>query len=464
MTLCIAPHCNFSGNSDRDRYCQNCGRPLLLKLRYRPLRLLGQGGFGRTFVARDMDIPSQPFCVIKQLCQTPNERFNQQALRLFRQEAIRLEKLGEHPQIPKLLAHFEDQDDHYLIQEYVEGDNLGDEVHHAGPFQERQIWQVLGDLATVLTYIHQQNIIHRDLKPTNIMRRRADGKLILIDFGIAKLLSQTSLNRTLTMVGSPEYMAPEQTRGHIAPASDLYSLGMTCVYLLTLKAPLSFYSPADDTWFWREGLPPGRGVSDRLAETLDRLLQTPISRRFSSAKALGMAVYTYRDAPRSTAAVSPALSLPPIQSDPDNWGEYLTTVDYRPLKDLLQAHRWQEADILTWESLAQSLGKSGRFVSLHDIGRIPCGDLERVDILWRKYSGNHFGLSIQAEIFAQAGDYGQFCQQVGWKMSYQGIHSLNFTLDAPRGHLPSSQWISGSDWWKHQQRMSDRLTACKITS
>ncbi len=457
MSLCILPQCNFGGNSEGDRFCRDCGAPLLLKDRYRPLRAIGQGGFGRTFLAVDMDRPSQKCCVIKQL--SAQASVNDKALELFYREAARLEELGEHPQIPQFLAHFSQNNEQYLVQEYVEGHDLQQEVRQSGAFSEEKIWQVLEETAGVLQFIHKRNIIHRDIKPSNIMRRKSDGKLMLIDFGVAKLLSQTALQRTMTVIGSPEYMAPEQTRGHIAPASDLYSLGMTCLYLMTLKSPLSFYSPAEDAWFWREALKPQQQVSDRLAETLTRLLHTPINKRFSSAKALSFHAATHKTPPPLRAKAPPS-----IQLDPETeWGQYLTDVDYGPLKQLLSEQSWREADQMTWRCLALALGKPGNFVAIGDLGKIPCGDLECVDVLWRKYSGNRFGFTIQAQIFEEVErDYGRFCQAVSWRMNYQGIHSIVFTLDSPRGHLPSAQWISGGSWWTHQRRMSERLANCRI--
>ncbi|NJR70355.1 MAG: protein kinase [Synechococcales cyanobacterium CRU_2_2] len=455
MTICIIPNCNSEGNAEGDRFCRRCGAPLLLKGRYRPLRALGHGGFGRTFLAQDQDRPSQQLCVIKQLSSAAS--LEAKTLDLFYKEASHLEELGGHAQIPQLLAAFTQGSEHYLIQEYVEGEDLHQEVLRNGCFAEQQIWQVLEEVAHILNFIHQRQIIHRDIKPSNIMRRKADGKLVLIDFGVAKLLSQTALQRSATVIGSPEYMAPEQTRGHIVPASDLYSLGVTCLYLMTLKPPLSFYSPAEDSWFWRETL--DKPVSDRLAETLDRLLYTPISKRFSSAKALSFHAATHKAPPPLRAQAPPTITL----DRETEWGDYLTEVDYRSLKQLLSEQNWREADRVTWRCLAAAIGKPGNFVAIGDLSRIPCGDLEWVDVLWRKHSGDRFGFTIQAQIYAQVGqDYGRFCQQVGWRINAQGVHSLEFSLDSPRGHLPSAQWVSGGTWWTQQRRLAERLVSCRM--
>lgn len=286
MTPCLLPSCSASTNSERDLFCRTCGQPLLLQDCYRPICSIGEGGFGRTFLAEDTCQAERPKCVIKQLSKRTDTARNEQAQRMFYQEAMRLQQLNEHPQIPKFLTHFEQGAYQYLVQQYIDGWNLKSEVEQDGPFDEDKIWQVLAEISSILRFVHEQRIIHRDIKPCNIMRRREGGELVLIDFGVAKLLKQGSLKRPGTLVGSPEYMAPEQAQGKVVDSSDLYSLGMTCMFLLTGRSPLELYSPANDCWYWRDALPEGRHLSDRLGAVLDRLLQTPIANRFPSAKAL----------------------------------------------------------------------------------------------------------------------------------------------------------------------------------
>lgn len=286
MTPCLAPSCNAINNGEGDRYCRNCGQPLLLQGHYRPIRSIGEGGFGRTFLAEDLRQASRPKCVIKQLSERTDTAVNRQARRMFDQEALRLQQLSDHPRIPKLLNHFEQGPYQYLIQEYIDGWDLQSEVQTEGPFDEDKIWQVLTEVSSILRFVHEHQVIHRDIKPRNIMRSRQGGELVLIDFGVAKLLKPDELKQSKTLVGSPEYMAPEQTQGKVVDSSDLYSLGVTCMYLLTGRSPLELYSPANDFWYWRDALPTGRMLSDRLGVVLDRLLQTPIENRFPSAKAL----------------------------------------------------------------------------------------------------------------------------------------------------------------------------------
>jgi WD40 repeat protein len=257
--------------------------PLQLNNRYRALYPIGQGGFGRTFLAVDEHRPSRPRCVVKQFC--PQDLMADQvekAARLFHEEAIRLDQLGQHPQIPKLLAHFTEQRYEYLVQSYIEGDNLAHELARNGTFDESQIHQLLVALLPVLQFIHTHQVIHRDIKPANIIRQRLDQQLILVDFGASKLAgSASSMNRTGTIIGSAGYTAPEQAVGKAVFASDLYSLGVTCVHLLTNVPPFDLYSFTEGIWVWRDFLP--MAISDRLGQVLDRMLQPAINQRYPSA-------------------------------------------------------------------------------------------------------------------------------------------------------------------------------------
>jgi len=144
-------------------FCHSCGSKLLLVERYRALKLIGQGGFGRTFLAVDQSDSSKPRCVIKQfLPQARGTNNVQKAAELFEQEAVRLETLGKHPQIPDLLAHFVQDEQPYLVQEFIDGQNLAQELEETGTFSERQIRDLLNSLLPVLEFIHTHNIIHRD--------------------------------------------------------------------------------------------------------------------------------------------------------------------------------------------------------------------------------------------------------------------------------------------------------------
>ena len=241
MSQCLNTDC-LGINTEHHRFCQQCGKPLLLKDRYQALRLIGQGGFGKTFLAIDHDKPSKPRCVIKQFFpQIEGTNDLAKAEELFSQEAQRLDELGHHDQIPALMAYFTLEGRQYLVQEYIEGKNLEQELKQDGVFDQKKVTQLLLDLLPVLDFIHRIPVIHRDIKPENIIRRASDQKLVLVDFGAAKRVTPINRSVTGTMIGSAEYVAPEQLNGKAVLASDLYSLGVTCLYLLTGVSPFELF-------------------------------------------------------------------------------------------------------------------------------------------------------------------------------------------------------------------------------
>jgi len=209
MSQCLNPNCLHRNPTD-SQFCQKCGKKLLLVERYRAYRIIGQGGFGRTFLAVDELKPSQPKCVIKQLLPQAQGTSNAtKAAELFAQEAEQLEKLGKHSQIPELFAYFTQDKQQYLVQEFIDGDNLQKELEEKGAYNEQQIRALLQDMLNVLQFVHSKNVIHRDIKPENIIRQRKDSKLVLVDFGAAKVEANQNLSVTGTVIGSAEYTAPE---------------------------------------------------------------------------------------------------------------------------------------------------------------------------------------------------------------------------------------------------------------
>lgn len=282
MSYCLNPDCQKPQNPATTKFCLNCGSKLLLGERYRAINPIGQGGFGRTFLAIDEYKPSQPRCVIKQFFpQTQGTSNAEKAAELFTREALRLDELGKHPQIPELLAHFQQEGRQYLVQEFIDGQNLSQELASQGVFNEFQILQLLKDLLPVLQFVHSKQVIHRDIKPENIIRRSVDGKLVLVDFGASKFASQTSLEKPGTVIGSLGFAAPEQIAGKASAASDLYSLGVTCIYLMTNKSPLDLFDVERNIWGWRYYLQ--EPVSESFARILDKLLQHAITQRYHSA-------------------------------------------------------------------------------------------------------------------------------------------------------------------------------------
>ncbi|BAY99287.1 protein kinase [Tolypothrix tenuis PCC 7101] len=259
---------------------------MLIQNRYRLLQVIGKGGFCKTYLAVDENqFPPVP-CVVQQFSHrhpTPES---------FVQVAQQLKLLGEHPQIPALLSHFQDDQYCYLVQELIAGSNLATILEAEGTFSENQIWQLLASILPVLKFIRDRNIIHCDIKPENIIRTAA-GELVLVDFAAAQLVSVIDQLISKICIGSPEYIAPEQARGKAVFASDIYSLGVTCIYLLTEVSPFDLYDVANDCWVWQDYL--RHQVSERLTKILNKLLQKSLSRRFQSADEVLLAMgITYK--------------------------------------------------------------------------------------------------------------------------------------------------------------------------
>ncbi|MEH2374923.1 serine/threonine-protein kinase [Nostoc sp.] len=313
MSYCLNPHCPKPKNPDDLKFCQTCGSKLLLKERYRAIKPIGQGGFGKTFLAVDEDKPSKPRCVIKQFYpQAQGTNTLAKAVELFNQEAVQLDQLGKHPQIPELLAYFTQEDRQYLVQEFIDGQNLAQELAHQGAFSETQIWQLLNDLLSVLQFCHARHVIHRDIKPENIILRSSDSKLVLVDFGAAKSATSAALNQTGTSIGSPEYVAPEQMRGRAVFASDIYSLGATCINLLTVRSPFDSYDTNNGIWVWQQYLQ--TPISNQLSHILNKMLESIPIRRYQTVDEV------LKDLNKqSQVAATPAISAKAIPQSPPNF-------------------------------------------------------------------------------------------------------------------------------------------------
>jgi serine/threonine protein kinase, bacterial len=295
MSYCLNPNCNNPNNVPEASICQACGWSLLLRDRYRSSRILGRGGFATTFLAVDEGLPGQPICVIKQLRPVLNAaHILEMSRELFQREAATLGKIGNHPQLPRLLDYFEIDQDFYLIQEYVSGATLQQEVRRSGQFDEPMVVEVLKEVLPILNYLHEQQVIHRDIKPANIIRRTIDRKLVLIDFGAVKdQVNQAAANNpentTLTSfaVGTPGFAPPEQMAMRPVYASDVYSLGITCIYLLTGKSPKDLnYSQATGELNWREHV----RLSPRFQRLIEKMLEVSLRDRYQSAREVSQAL------------------------------------------------------------------------------------------------------------------------------------------------------------------------------
>jgi len=310
----------------QQRYCKTCGMPLILSGRYLPVRLLGQGGFGAAFLARDRYTPAMRQCVAKLL--QPSVTLTPTQLRiaqnLFEREAAVLEELGnEHPQIPSLLAFFEltvpslqagkDDKFFYLVQEFIDGENLEEELAVKGKFSEAETVEVLREILKVLDFVHSRGSIHRDIKPANIMRAK-NGRLYLLDFGAVKQVTQAAgSGKASTGIYSLGYAPPEQMSGQeVYPATDLYALAVTCITLLSGLQPTELFDSYRNEWNWHSRVQ----VSSRLAQVLDRLLLSAPSQRFQSAAEVEVALKSHSQQP--TIVVQPPLTptQPPVQTLP----------------------------------------------------------------------------------------------------------------------------------------------------
>lgn len=209
--------------------------------RYKIISFISRGGFGETYTVEDTQRASL-ICLLKYLKPLNS---SPTVLRLaeekFLQEADTLRRLGNHNQIPQLYDYFEENLKFYLVEEYVDGQNLANELR-AGFFSETQVIEVLYDVLKVLDYLYQNSVIHRDIKPENLIRRSSDNKIVLVDFGAVKEVGTLVVNAQgqtmLTMaIGTPNFMAPEQAAGRPEFASDIYALGITAFFLLTRRIP-----------------------------------------------------------------------------------------------------------------------------------------------------------------------------------------------------------------------------------
>ncbi|MEH2100578.1 MAG: CHASE2 domain-containing serine/threonine-protein kinase [Nostoc sp.] len=258
---------------------------LLLSGRYKISQTLGAGGFGRTYLAQDTQRPGNPICVVKKLMPARQDtRFLQVARRLFNSEAEILESLGKHHQIPELLAYFEDDQEFYLIQQYIEGHTLSEELPPVQNVQnESFVMEMLKEVLEVLEFVHQHRVIHRDIKPTNIIRCAEDNRLVLIDFGAVKLMQPSISEQTelaTVAIGTRGYAPPEQFAGHPRLCSDIYALGMIAIQAITGIPPQELHPDIETgNVMWRQTVQ----VSEGLAAILDKMVCYHFSDRYQSA-------------------------------------------------------------------------------------------------------------------------------------------------------------------------------------
>ena len=469
--------------------------------RYQVIQKIGTGGFGDTYLAVDLALPGQPQCVVKHL--SPKDTSPHVLLvaqRLFEQEAQLLHRLGEHSQIPRLYAHFNENGEFYLVQEFIDGKDLSHELQPGKPLSQEKTVKLLTEILEVLAIVHQENVIHRDLKPTNIMRQ-SNGKIVLIDFGAVKEIQGLAVNPEgqthLTVgIGSPGYMPSEQAKGRPKLASDIYAVGIIGIQALTGLKPAQFpYDKKTDEILWRNHAT----VSDELAKILNKMVQEQLSERYSDASEVLTAltpllsqfnpVLATNSPPSSQAntvnlspqnppqfaTVKTPVSAPPIQSVTQSiqkWlggivtaifligGVYITIENFRPpetllnadyteLENLLEQGNWKEADKETEKIMLKVANREQEvWIDANAIESFSCADLRQIDQLWVKYSDGKFGVSRQKEIYLETGNplgkfqestYNQFGDRIGWRKNGNWLNYSDLILDenAPRGQFPS---------------------------
>ncbi|MBP0021629.1 MAG: serine/threonine protein kinase [Cyanobacteria bacterium SBLK] len=273
MTYCLNPQCPKPQNPNNYQFCSSCGSKLLLGDRYRALEPMVRGGGGRTFLGIDLH---QSHCIIKQIA----GKNGKESLANFRNEAQQLQTLGLHPNIPELIAYFETASHIHnfspvLVQEFIEGQNIAKEI-----YDETTIQNLIEEVLPILQFIHDCHIVHRDINPQNFIRTPA-GTLFLVDFSTAKVTAKTALAKTGTMVGSAAYVAPEQLRGKAVYASDLYSLGVICIHLLTGFHPFDLFDSHEGRWLWEDYL--ANPVKPVLSDVFKKMLADAVGDRYQSA-------------------------------------------------------------------------------------------------------------------------------------------------------------------------------------
>ncbi|MEC4813739.1 MAG: WD40 repeat domain-containing serine/threonine-protein kinase [Scytonema sp. PMC 1069.18] len=281
---------------------------------------MSRGGLGKTFLAVDEGQSPPILCIIRQFW------WQNQSIDICVQKAQFLEELSKSLKVPKLLSFFENKEYFYLVEEYIEGAHLANLMQKMGAFEESQIWKILEYLLPILQYIHVGNFIHGDIRPENIISRSSlqsstEVDFVLVGFGNAIVSASDRLDTVFS--SSPEFAAPEQIQGQPVFASDLYSLGVTCIYLLTQISPFDLFDIANDCWVWQQYLTTTR-VSERLSKILNKLVQKDINQRFQSADEVMSVMGIYPSQATSRRGVSRLDNTLPISS----WRCVHTLTDY----------------------------------------------------------------------------------------------------------------------------------------
>lgn len=454
----------------------------LLKKRYKILQPLGSGGFGDTYLAQDLKYSEPTWRVVKHL-QPKNSTPNvlEVAKKLFDREASFLYRLGQCDRIPTLYAHFEEDKEFYLVQEFIKGHDLTQEMILGQPWSEEKTLQLLQELLEILALVHRENAIHRDIKPSNIMRRKGDGKLILIDFGAVKEINSLTVDSSgqtsMTVgIGSPGYMPNEQSNGKPKLASDIYAVGAIGIQALTAYKPDRLEeNPQTGELIWRHLAPQ---TSDRLISILSKMVSSHFRDRYQNASEALKALLTPVALPTAVASTATTVQVTSFQEAPKQSKTFLGTIVtglivttaialggiaatniqvpeassasllYEELEKHLASGEWQEADLQTNRIMLYVAGREKEgWLNTRSIKNFSCRDFQRIDKLWLKYSDGHFGFSVQKPIYLKTANplgeydpiaYRHFGERVGWREKgyWKSYVDLTFTKLAPKGHLP----------------------------
>jgi eukaryotic-like serine/threonine-protein kinase len=429
---------------------------------YQVLEQIGSGGFGNTYRAIDTASPTKQYRAIKHLCpKNTDPESIRIAKKLFETEAKVLEHLGEHPQIPRLFAYFEEDGEFFLAQEYIEGDNLTQEFQSQKKWSEAETIEFLQELLEILAFVHQNNTIHRDIKPANIMRRHQDGKLVLIDFGAVKEIIRGDSEARTVAIGTPVYSPLEQLRGFPDKYSDVYSVGILGIQALTglSSAQLPEYlNNLEQIW---NNL--NIEVNSQLKDFLERMVRDDCKQRFPDAnEALKALIPPTEIAPdieppkpkesHHKILLSLLLGTISIASIGFLGFKFFSQPNYQPLETYLQNQQWQEANAETDKIILKIAGENNA-LDAEDLAKFPCQDLRKIDKLWQDNSNGKFGFTPQKEAYlATKNEFGRYTEstykafgdRVKWRTF--GVWSLygdlQFNNLAPSGHLPTPGKVS----------------------
>ncbi|MBD2480906.1 RDD family protein [Planktothrix sp. FACHB-1365] len=281
--------------------------------RYHITGELGEGGIGETFLAEDANYFNEP-CVVKRLKPQQKQSVWKWVQEAFEKEAKTLKTLGQHDQIPRLLAYFLENQEFFLVQEFVKGNNLRKDIYPGKQLHEHDVSYLLRDILEVLEFVHQKGVIHRDIKPENLMIRHSDKKIVLIDFGSVKEISTQVFNTQgqvviNSVVGTPGYMPVEQLGGQPLFCSDIYAVGMIGIEAITGLSPMQLANPNNSEVVWRNRVQ----VSDDFANILEKMVRFRYQERYQSASEALQAVHQLL---QTKPFLPPPPPQPPYQQPP----------------------------------------------------------------------------------------------------------------------------------------------------